>query len=198
MFQINDTKNRIWTLLCGFCLSKTQISTSKYTKICFKLMKTQNLESVMWILLTIKNTYQQAKKQNMLYGFCKCWNLLCGFCNATLCFFIMIVAKYRNVSSCFWYCKIQKKIAAMQVKFKKRQQKCKKESKQQVCMLSFLHFCIFCNFLHYLLLYVNTNVAKYRNVFSCLWYCKIKKKDSRNAKKRAKKTGVLTLANFLF
>ena len=27
---------------------------------------------------------------------------------------------------------------------------------------------------------------------------KLKKKDSRNAKKRAKKTGVLTLANFLF
>ena len=31
----------------------------------------------------------------------------------------MIVAKYRNVSSCFWYCTIQKKIAAMQ----KREQK---------------------------------------------------------------------------
>ena len=55
----------------------------------------------------------------MLYGFCKCWNLLCGFCNATLCFFLMIVAKYRNVFSCFWYCKIQKKIAEMQ----KREQK---------------------------------------------------------------------------
>ena len=34
-------------------------------------------------------------------------------------FFLMIVAKYRNVFSCFWYCTIQKKIAEMQ----KREQK---------------------------------------------------------------------------
>ena len=47
-------------------------------------------------------------------------------------------------------------------------------------------------------LYVNTNVAKYRNVFSCFWYCTIQKKiaemqkreqktDTRNASKKMQK-----------
>ena len=137
MFQINDTKNRIWTLLCGFCLSKTQISTSKYTKICFKSMK-QNRVCYMYFanvaICYVDFAYhkKQISTSNYTNGFCKpvqkieyaiwilqmlesvMWILQCH-----IVFFIMIVAKYRNVSSCFWYCKIQKKIAAMQ----KREQK---------------------------------------------------------------------------
>ena len=46
-------KDRIWNLLCyvDFAYQKTQISTSKYTKICFKSMK----QKIEWILL-IKHT----------------------------------------------------------------------------------------------------------------------------------------------
>ena len=41
-------------------------------------------------------------------------------------------------------------------------------------------------------LYVNTNVAKYRNVFSCFWYCKTQKKIAE-MQKREQKTGVYVI-----
>ena len=60
----------------------------------------------------------------------------------TYCLFIVIcqhkyVAKYRNVFSCFWYCKIQK-----------NSRNAKKRAKNRCVCYLFCIFCIFCIFLH--------------------------------------------------
>ena len=121
------------------------------------------MDSVMWILL-IKNTNinKQIYKnmfqinENIESGICyvdfakthinKQKNRICymDFANVGICyvdfamphcvFFLMIVAKYRNVFSCFWYCTIQKKIAEMQKESKKQipempAKRCKKLAK---------------------------------------------------------------------
>ena len=82
------------------------------------------LESVMWILLTKKTNINKQLYNWILQTRAK--NRICymDFANVGICyvdfamphcvFFLMIVAKYRNVFSCFWYCTIQKKIAEMQ------------------------------------------------------------------------------------
>ena len=79
MFQINETKNRIWNMLCGFCLPKTQISTSKYTKIFFKSMKQNRVCYMYFANVGIcyvdfayqKNKYQQATIQTDFANQCK-------------------------------------------------------------------------------------------------------------------------------
>ena len=71
-------KDRIWNLLCyvDFAYQKTQISTSKYTKICFKSMK----QKIEWILLIKHTNINKQIYKNMFQindTKPRIWTLLC-------------------------------------------------------------------------------------------------------------------------